>query len=641
MVRRYTVVAGLLFLFLCSDSAYAQLRRVTYVTGLTQPVAFAQDPSDSTVQYVVQQGGLVRAIRSGALQATPFLDLRSVISAGGERGLLGIAFPSNYAISGRVFVFFNNPNGDIVVARFRRSTGNALAADPASRLDLRWSTGERFIRHPTFANHNGGNLQFGPDGYLYIGTGDGGSGNDPNNNAQNMSSLLGKILRIDVSVPDANAAGLAIPPDNPFPSGAAPEIWDIGVRNPWRFSFDDPARGGTGALVIADVGQGSWEEVDYEPPARGGNNYGWRNREGAHDNVTTLPPAFLPLTDPIFEYSHATGASITGGYVYRGTALGAAFRGRYVFADFIAAKIWSIALDIDPGTGRATASDFRDHTAQLTPGNVSSFGVDAAGELYYVDYGNGAIVRIASTTGSTAPVMAVEPPARNQTVAQPFAIAGWALDPLSPSGAGIDAIHVWAYPLPALGAAPSGPPVFVGTTTLTFDRPDVAAFFGSTQFTRSGFALTASGLAPGFYSLAVFGLVHATGRFDVLRVVDVAVVPFTYIAVGAPQTGATVGSTIGVNGWAIDAAAPSGSGVDAIHVWAGPASGSGSFVFLGATTTFVDRPDVAAIFGARFTTSGFDLAVSSPPPGVWNLYVFARSTATGLFQASAPVRITR
>ena len=640
MRLRHTVVASLLLL--CqSVPALAQLRRVTYVTGLTLPVAFVQDPSDSTVQYVVQQGGLVRAIRSGALQATPFLDLRSVISAEGERGLLGIAFPSNYAASGRVFVFFNDTNGDIVVARFKRSTGTALVADPASRFDLRWSTGERVIRHPTFSNHNGGNLQFGPDGYLYIGTGDGGSGNDPNHNAQNMSSLLGKILRIDVSVPDANTAGLAIPSDNPFPSGAAPEIWDIGVRNPWRFSFDDPARGGTGALVIGDVGQNLWEEIDYEPPARGGNNYGWRNREGAHDNVTSLPPAFLPLVDPIFEYAHGTaGASVTGGYVYRGTALGAAFRGRYFFADFVTAKIWSIALTIDPGTGRATASDFRDHTAQLTPGNVSSFGVDAAGELYFVEYGSGSVVRIAPTTGSTAPVMAVEPPARNATVRQPFVIAGWALDPLSPSGAGIDAIHVWAYPLPALGAAPSGPPVFVGVTTLTFDRPDVAAFFGSAQFTRSGFALTASGLAPGFYSLAVFGLVHASGRFDLVRLVDVEVVPFTLVAVGTPQTGTTVGSTIGISGWAIDAAAPSGTGVDAIHVWAAPASG-GSFVFLGTTTTFVDRPDVAAIFGARFTPSGFDLAVNAPPPGVWDLYVFARSTATGLFQSAAPVRITR
>src|SRR3954469_5125651 len=211
------VVACLLLLF-HSQPASAQLRRTNFVTGLTQPVAFVQDPSDSAVQYVVQQTGLVRVIRNGTLLPTAFLDVRSSIASGGERGLLGIAFPSNYATSGRAFVYFNDPNGDIVVARFKRSSGNPLVADPATRVDLRWSTGERVIRHPSFSNHNGGNMAFGPDGDLYIGTGDGGSGNDPNHNAQNMNSLLGKMLRIDVSVADSNAAGLAIPPDNPFPS---------------------------------------------------------------------------------------------------------------------------------------------------------------------------------------------------------------------------------------------------------------------------------------------------------------------------------------------------------------------------------------------------------------------------------------
>jgi glucose/arabinose dehydrogenase len=642
MLARYVVVSWLLLL-VHSGPALAQLRRATYVTGLAQPVAFVQDPSDSSVQYVVQQGGLVRVVLNGTLQTTPFLDLRTVISSGGERGLLGIAFPPDYAVSGRFYVDFTNPSGDIVVARFKRSGGTPLVADPASRFDIRWSTGERVIRHPLFSNHNGGTLQFGPDGYLYVAVGDGGSSNDPNHNAQNMASLLGKLLRIDVSVPDGNPAGRAIPPDNPFPSGAAPEIWDIGLRNPWKFSFDDPFRGGTGALVIGDVGQNAWEEIDYEPPARGGNNYGWRNREGAHDNVTSLPPAFQPLVDPTYEYSHAVGASVTGGYVYRGTALGAAFRGRYVFADFVAAKIWSLALTIDPGTGRATASDLRDHSATLTPGNVSSFGVDAAGELYFVDYSNGAIVRIDAAPGSLDPAMAFDMPTPDQTLAQPVSIAGWALDPAAApgAGAGIDAIHVWAFPLPAFGAPPSGPPVFVGATTLTIDRPDVAAVFGSPQFTRSGFLLLATGLRPGFYTLAAFGHVQSTGRFDVVRLVDINVVLHTFISVGLPTPGSTVGSTIGIGGWAFDAAAPTGSGVDAIHAWAFSASSTAQPVFLGATTTFLDRPDVGAVFGAQFTTSGFSLNVNSPPPGVWDLYVFARSTVTGQFQPSAPVRITR
>jgi glucose/arabinose dehydrogenase len=634
MLLRYAAVACLLLLN--SVPARAQLRKVTYVSGLTQPVAFVQDPSDSSVQYVPQQGGVVRVIKNGSLQATPFLDLHTAIATGGERGLLGIAFPSDYAASGRLYVDFTNPSGDIVVARFKRSTGNPLVADPASRFDIQWSTGARFISHQAASNHNGGTLQFGPDGYLYVAVGDGGA---TPTNAQSMSSLLGKLLRIDVSVPDANPAGRAIPPDNPFPSGAAPEIWDVGLRNPWKFSFDDPARGGTGALVVADVGQSSFEEFNFEPAGRGGQNYGWPIREGAHDFSPSVTPAFLPLVDPTFEYPRSTGSSITGGYVYRGTTLGTSFRGRYFFADFVAARIFSMALTIDPNTGRATASDFRNHTAELTPGNVSSFGVDAAGELFFVDYSNGAIVRIAAMPGLMAPVMAVDPPARNQTVTQPFAIAGWALDPLSASGAGIDAIHVWAYPLPALGAAPNGPPVFVGATTTTFDRPDVAAAFGSTQFTRSGFGLIASGLTPGFYSLAVFGLVQSTGRFDVVRVVDVNIVAHTFIAVGPPFPG-PVGSTMGVGGWALDAAAPAGTGVDAIHVWATPAAG-GSFIFLGATTTFGDRADVGAVFGARFIPSGFTFGVNSPPPGVWDVYVYAHSTATGLFTPSGPIRVTR
>jgi glucose/arabinose dehydrogenase len=633
----YPALLCLAFLF-HSSPASAQLRRLNFVTGLTQPVAFVQDPSDSSIQYVVQQTGLVRLVRNGAVQATPFLDLRTVISTGGERGLLGIAFPADYATSRRFFVDFTDPNGDTVVARFKRSTANPLVADPASRLDLRWSTGERVIRHPSFANHNGGTIGFGPDGYLYIGTGDGGSGNDPGNNAQNMNSLLGKMLRIDVGVGDGDPAGRAIPPDNPFPSGAAPEIWDIGLRNPWKWSFDDPSRGGTGALIVADVGQGAWEEVDYEPPSRGGNNYGWRNREGAHDNVTSLPPAFQPLVDPIFEYPHPTGFSITGGYVYRGTALGAAYRGRYFFADFVAARIWSIALTVNPSSGLATASDLREHTAELTPGSVSSFGVDAAGELYYVDYSNGAVVRI--TAAPQLPAMSIDVPSRNETVTQPFAVAGWALDPAAPTGAGVDAIHVWAYPLPSPGAPPSGSPVFVGATAPTIDRPDVAAVFGSPQFMRSGFALGVTGIAPGIYRLAVFAHISATGSFDAVRTVDVTIAPFVRVAVDTPAPGATVGSQLVVGGWAFDASAASGAGVDAIHVWAVPASG-GSFVFLGSSTAFFDRADVAAVFGQRFITSGYNLAVNAPPPGVWDLCVFVHSTASGTFQPAPPVRITR
>jgi glucose/arabinose dehydrogenase len=378
----------------------AQTRTRVYVSGFTLPLDFVQDPADPTVQFVVEQGGRIRVVRNGTLLGTDFLDLRSVVRSGGEQGLLGLAFPPNAATTGRFFVNFTNSAGHTVVARFRRSA-NPLVADPSSRFDLHWNgpSGPALIEQP-FANHNGGHLAFGPDGFLYIGMGDGGSGNDPNHNAQNPSTLLGKMLRVDVSVADSHPIGYTVPSDNPFTAGGArAEIWSFGLRNPWRFTFDDVARGGTGALIIGDVGQGQWEEVDYEPRGRAGRNYGWRNREGAHDNVTSLPPAFQPLIDPIHEYSHAVGGSITGGFVYRGTALGPNFRGRYFFADFISSRVWSLALTFD-GSGEAHASDVREHTGELGGAgelsNVASFGIDAEGELYIVSYGRGAILKIES-----------------------------------------------------------------------------------------------------------------------------------------------------------------------------------------------------------------------------------------------------
>jgi len=388
----------------CATAAdlHAQLRSRVQVSGFTTPVAFVQDPADRTMQFVVQQDGRIRAVRGATVLAPDFLDLSSAIVAGGEQGLLGLAFPPDAAASGRFFVDFTNRSGDTVVARFRRSGGGATA-DPASRFDLRWggAGGQAFIAQP-FANHNGGHLVFGPDGYLYIGLGDGGSGDDPQHRAQNPLELLGKMLRVDVNVPDEHPVGYQVPPDNPFvrgvPVAARPEIWSIGLRNPWRYNFDDPARGGTGALVIADVGQNRFEEVDYEPANRGGRNYGWRNREGAHDNVTSRPPAFLPLNEPIHEYDHGVGQSITGGYVYRGGALPAAFRGRYFFADFIQGRVWSIGLTIDPASGEARTANLIEHTAELGGaaqlGSVSSFGVDANGELFIVNYTAGRILKV-------------------------------------------------------------------------------------------------------------------------------------------------------------------------------------------------------------------------------------------------------
>jgi glucose/arabinose dehydrogenase len=401
-MRRFStraVLAAILLSLPCSIAA--QIRTDVFASGFQSPLAFVQDPTDTNVFFVVEQAGRIRTLRNRNIEATDFLDLRSVVSSGGERGLLGLAFAPDYPASGRFFVNFTDRNGDTVVARFRRS-GNPLVAEAASRFDLRWgSAREAVIRQP-FANHNGGNLVFGPDGYLYIGLGDGGSADDPGNRAQNPNVLLGKMLRIDVNVPDSHPAGYTIPADNPYlrgqPVAALAEIWSTGLRNPWRYSFDDPARGGTGALIIADVGQDDWEEVDYEPRNRGGRNYGWRNREGAHAHVGTTPPAYQPLVDPIHEYSHSQGQSITGGYVYRGKLLGSTFVGRYFFADFIAGRVWSLSLNVNGDSGEATAGQVTEHTSSLGGtaqlGRISSFGIDAEGELYIVSHDQGRILKL-------------------------------------------------------------------------------------------------------------------------------------------------------------------------------------------------------------------------------------------------------
>jgi glucose/arabinose dehydrogenase len=245
-----------------------------------------------------------------------------------------------------------------------------IADTDTPQVNLQWGGpgGFRYIAQP-FANHNGGHMVFGPDGYLYIGMGDGGSGNDPFDNAQNPAKLLGKMLRVDVNVSDVDAEGYVVPSDNPFVSAppTLPEIWDFGLRNPWKFSFDD-GPGGTNALTIGDVGQGTWEEVDFEPANHGGRNYGWVLREGAHPTpgvmVPPTPGAPATLTDPVIEYDHSVGNSITGGFVYRGVALGPAFDGRYFFADFVRGRIWSVLVQVAP-TGELTASNMIEHTAAL------------------------------------------------------------------------------------------------------------------------------------------------------------------------------------------------------------------------------------------------------------------------------------
>jgi glucose/arabinose dehydrogenase len=397
-MTRFVRACSVVLLLSFAAQAAAQMRAQVLAEGLSNPVAFIVDPADPSTFYAVEQRGTIRTVRNGVVLPTLFLDLRGSVNAGGERGLLGMAFAPDAAESRRFFVNFTNQDGHTVVARFtRRSDGQV---EPATRFDLRWPDGRRFIEQP-FANHNGGHLAFGPDGYLYIGMGDGGSGGDPMHLAQNPNSLLGKMLRIDINVPDDDPRGYRIPEDNPFvdrqPVAALPEIWAFGLRNPWRYSFDDWTRGGTGALVIADVGQTAREEVNWEPRGMGGRNYGWRIREGSQAYDSRQPPAYGPLVAPIFDYPRSQGQSITGGYVYRGRALDPMFNGRYFFADYVAGRVYSIGVHLDDHQ-EATAADHLELTELLGGtselGLISSFAVDADGELYVVSYTRGRILKI-------------------------------------------------------------------------------------------------------------------------------------------------------------------------------------------------------------------------------------------------------
>ena len=627
--------AACLAALLIGAPASAQLRSTVYVSGLSNPVAFVQDPSNTTLQYVVEQGGRIKVVQNGTVLPTLFLNISTLVAGGSEQGLLGLAFPPNYGSSGRFYVCFTNTAGHIVVSRFLRS-GNPLIANAGSRFDLRWPDGQQVIFHP-FSNHNGGNLAFGPDGFLYIGMGDGGNGNDPDHLAQNPGSLLGKMLRIDVSGSDPD--GYTVPPTNPFVGrpGYLGEIWSFGLRNPWRWSFDDPAHGGTGAMVIGDVGQSAREEIDYEPAGRSGRNYGWRNREGTLDNIIDREPAFLPLIDPIFEYGRGDGTVVTGGIVYRGSALGAAFRGRYFFADFGSRRIWSFALNINPSTGEATASGLLEHTAELggsaALGNIASFGVDAAGEIYLCSF-SGVVHRVSPAVRGPNPLVNIDLPAQGSIVSQPFVLAGWAFDANATNGTGMSTIHVWAFPNPGSGAAPR----FVGVPNFG-TRPDVGAIFG-TQFAPSGFGLVVSGLPPGVYQLWLFGWVDALGTFGIVRTVDVTIVSSTLLAIDRPANFSTVNQPFHLAGWSIDTSAPSGTGVDTIHVWAYPITG-GLPVFVGVPALGGVRPDVAAAFGSsRFRPSGYNMAASGLAPGTYDLVVYSHSTVTNSFSAAQVVRVT-
>ncbi|MBF6987863.1 MULTISPECIES: PQQ-dependent sugar dehydrogenase [Cupriavidus] len=350
--------------------------------GLAEPIYLTAPAGDARL-FIVERAGRIRVVRNGTLLGTPFLNIDALTTTDGERGLLSMAFDPGYASNGRFYVYYTDNNGAITIARYQVSAGNPDVADTAGTILLS-------IPHSNFQNHNGGQLAFGTDGMLYVGTGDGGGGGDPSGNAQNLGVLLGKLLRIDVS--GASGQPYGVPSGNPFAgqSGRRGEIWAYGLRNPWRFSFD------AGLLYIADVGQGQREEVDVAAATSAGLNYGWNRMEGtACVGAATCDTAGLTL--PVFEYGHEAGAcAIVGGYVYRGNAL-AALQGRYFYSDLCTGKLLSFVYR---DGGAAEQVDWN----VTIPGSVYSFGVDAGQALYVLsDTGtsaaSGAVYRVDATVG--------------------------------------------------------------------------------------------------------------------------------------------------------------------------------------------------------------------------------------------------
>jgi len=351
--------------------------RLVRVGSFKAPVYVTAPAGDRARLFVVEQAGVIRVVRNGRVLAQPFLDIRADVSAGGERGLLSMAFAPDYARSGRFYVDFTDRSGDSRVQEFRRSAGDPNVADPSTRRQL------LFQPQPQ-PNHNGGQLQFGPDGLLYIGFGDGGGGGDQHGsigNAQDLGTWLGKILRIDPLAASGRPYG--VPSGNPFTGrdGARPEIYAYGLRNPWRFSFDRS----TGDIAIADVGQGAVEEVDFmRRGAASGANFGWRVWEGNRRYASGSAPGAV---DPVLTYAHATGGcSITGGYVVRDPGL-PALRGRYVYGDYCLGKLMSTQLR----AGGASAP----RRLGLYVSSLASFGQDARGRVYAVSL-DGPVYRLAS-----------------------------------------------------------------------------------------------------------------------------------------------------------------------------------------------------------------------------------------------------
>ncbi len=379
-VRTATRVAAALLLALLITPAIARaatwpiLYTNTAFSGLNSPLFVTGDGTGAR-RYVVERAGRILVADANSSATGVFLDIRPKVSVVSERGLLGLAFEPGYAVTGRFYVYYVDASGMTHLSRFRRDPGNANLALPASEVSvLTWQR--------PFGNHDGGWIGFGPDNMLYVASGDGGSGGDPQGNGQKLSTLLGKMLRLDV----VGAATYAIPPDNPFvgTAGARGEIWAYGLRNPWRNSFDS-----TGRLFIGDVGQNAWEEIDVAPAGDAGRNYGWRRYEGNHPYpVGSAATSRSGLTFPVVEHAHPSAEAITGGYVYEGTTY-PNMRNTYFYGDFELGKIWGLRQ-----SGSAWSSTLLLDTSLLIP----SFGVDDAKRLYLTSFGDGVVYELRDAT---------------------------------------------------------------------------------------------------------------------------------------------------------------------------------------------------------------------------------------------------
>ena len=358
-----------------------QVELVPVASGLSSPLDIQQAGDGSGRLFVVEQGGKIKIIQNGSVLGTPYLDVSSLIVSGGEEGLLGLAFHPSYSTNGCFYVNYTTTrlNGTLqtAISEFRAAMPGANTVNSTSEHIL-------FTVNQPEANHNGGGLAFGKDGFLYIGLGDGGGAGDMHGtigNAQDLTTRLGKMLRISVT---CNGT-FTVPSDNPFVTNttAAKEIWLYGLRNPFRFSVDQA----TGNLWIGDVGQNSFEEVDRVTPAQGGSNMGWRCKEGTHNFNFSANCQGLTFLDPIFDYDRSQGdETVIGGYVYHGTNI-AALAGNYVFGDFISGRIWSLAQN---GQGQWV----RTFLVNAGGGDLAGFGQDANGELYVAKYSSGAVARL-------------------------------------------------------------------------------------------------------------------------------------------------------------------------------------------------------------------------------------------------------